>query len=311
MSFASMDGVSSTPIENSVQFLRLRDKYRSDLFEDSRLNKAAGLAAKQELLLESPAPVTWKEPRLKAVNRELQQWVKKIRQPGGTRGITRDQDVSDEEEENLAVAPFQKLMGHISKISKGIKRNAQQPITPPVQTPVIKQSPSTSKKPKWSFKTGSKAKKWVPKTPKKGTSLSPPSSIFNTADEGATGYDSATGYADSLKSTTGYAHSADDEDESVFGEGETFTAEPEVPLKTPLQQSTDRLKKNLEKKKALSEKIERAKEIAKERAQKRANEAKERTKERAQERALRKLLPAPGWKAFGTPTKRRLGDKDW
>ena len=123
-----MDGISSTPIENSVQFLRLRDKYKSDLFEDSRLNKAAGLAAKQELLLESPAPATWKEPRLKAVNRELQQWVKKIRQPGGTRGITRDQDVSDEEEENLAVAPFHKFMGHISKISKGIKRNAE-PVT--------------------------------------------------------------------------------------------------------------------------------------------------------------------------------------
>ena len=89
--------------------------------------------------------MTWKEPRLKAVNRELQQWVKKIRQPGGTRGITRDQDVSDEEEENLAVAPFHKFMGHISKISKGIKRNAE-PVTPPLQTPVIKQSPSTSKK---------------------------------------------------------------------------------------------------------------------------------------------------------------------
>ena len=65
-----MDGISSTPTENSVQFLRLRDKYKSDLFYDSRLTKAAGLAAKKELLLESPAPDTWKEPRLKAVNRE-------------------------------------------------------------------------------------------------------------------------------------------------------------------------------------------------------------------------------------------------
>ena len=60
-----MDGISSTPVENSVQFLRLRDKYKSDLLDDSRLTKAAGLAAQQELLLESPAPDTWKEPRLK------------------------------------------------------------------------------------------------------------------------------------------------------------------------------------------------------------------------------------------------------
>ena len=73
-----MDGISSTPIENSVKFLRLRDKYKSNLLDDSRLTKAAGLAAQKELLLESPAPDTWKEPSLKSVNRELQQWVKKF-----------------------------------------------------------------------------------------------------------------------------------------------------------------------------------------------------------------------------------------
>ena len=34
---ASMDGISSTPVENSVQFVRLRDKYKSNLLDDSRL----------------------------------------------------------------------------------------------------------------------------------------------------------------------------------------------------------------------------------------------------------------------------------
>ena len=63
-----MDGISSTPVENSVQFLRLRDKYKSDLLDDSRLTKAAGLAALQELFLEIQAPDTWKEPRLKSVS---------------------------------------------------------------------------------------------------------------------------------------------------------------------------------------------------------------------------------------------------
>ena len=123
-----MDGISSTPIENSVQFLRLRDKYKSNLLDDSRLTKAAGLAAKKELLLESPAPDTWKQPRLKAVDRELQQWVKKIRQPGGTRGISLDED-SDEDEGNLAVGPLQQFMGNISKIRKAIKRKPE-PVTP-------------------------------------------------------------------------------------------------------------------------------------------------------------------------------------
>ena len=152
-----MDGISSTPIENSVKFLRLRDKYKSNLLDDSHLTKAAGLAAQIEFLLESPAPDTWKEPRLKSVNRELQQWVKKIRQPGGTRGIGQDVSNSDDEEGNLAVGPLQQFLGNISKISKAIKRKAE-PVTPQsvLQTPVVKQTPSTSKNPKLTFKTESK-----------------------------------------------------------------------------------------------------------------------------------------------------------
>ena len=190
-----MDGISSTPIENSVKFLRLRDKYKSNLLDNSRLTKAAGLAAQKELLLESPAPDTWKKPRLKSVNRELQQWVKKIRQPGGTRGIGQDVSDSDDEEGNLAVGPLQQFMGNISKISKAIKRKPE-PVTPQsvLQTPVVKQSPSTSKKPKLTFKTGSKAKWLLPKTPKKTPSSgyktpkkkktpSPRTSVFSTAEE--------------------------------------------------------------------------------------------------------------------------------
>ena len=167
-----MDGISSTPIENSVKFLRLWDKYKSNLLDDSRLTKAAGLAAQKELLLESPAPDTWKEPRLKSVNRELQQWVKKIRQPG------------DEEEANLAVGPLQQFMGNISKISKAIKRKAE-PVSPHsvLQTPIVKQTPSTSKKPKLTFKTESKAKRLLPKTPKKKKTPSPPFSVSSTAEE--------------------------------------------------------------------------------------------------------------------------------
>ena len=42
-----MDGISSTLIENLVQFLRLRDKYKSNLLDDSCLTKAAGLAAQK------------------------------------------------------------------------------------------------------------------------------------------------------------------------------------------------------------------------------------------------------------------------
>ena len=116
------------------------------------------------------------------MNRELQQWVKKIRQPGGTRGIGQDVSDSDEEEGNLAVGPLQQFMGNISKISKAIKRKAE-PVTPQsvLQTPVVKQTPSTSKKPKYSFKTGSKGKRFLPKTPKKKS----PSSGYKTPQKTA------------------------------------------------------------------------------------------------------------------------------
>ena len=131
--------------------------------------------------MESAAPDTWKEPHLKSVNRELQHWVEKIRQPGGTRGISRDEDDSDEGEGNLAVGPLQRK---------------PEPVTPQsvLQTLAVKQTPFTSKKPKLTFKTGSKAKWLLPKSPKKTPSSgyktpkkkktpSPPSSVFSTAEE--------------------------------------------------------------------------------------------------------------------------------
>ena len=169
-----MDGISSTPVENSVQFLRIRDKYKWDLLDDSRLTKAAGLAAQQELqesqFQESRAPDTWKEPRLKSVNRQLRQWTKKISQPGGTRTAGHD-DTDDEDEYNLAVGPMQQFMGQIAKIQKGIKKNAAVSKIPQTPiTPAIKQSPGTpvsSKKPRYSIKTGYKGKRLLPNTPQK------------------------------------------------------------------------------------------------------------------------------------------------
>ena len=165
-----MDGISSTPVENSVQFLRRRDKYNSDLLDDSRLTKAAGLAAQQELLLESPALNTWKEPRLKSVNRQLRQWTKKIRQPRGIRSIGRDDDDTDDNDvNNLAVGPVQQFMSNIAKIEKGIKRKAvsaspQTPITPAINSRPRLES---IKNLKCSFKTGLKGKRLLPKTPKR------------------------------------------------------------------------------------------------------------------------------------------------
>ena len=78
-----MGELTSTVVSDSPAFVRLKDKYKQELVEDERLNKAADLAARREVLLTSQEPGAWKEPQLKAVGHELRQWVKCVRQPFG------------------------------------------------------------------------------------------------------------------------------------------------------------------------------------------------------------------------------------
>jgi len=73
----------STSVDNAPAFLQLRDKYKQELVEDTRLTKAADLAAKQHVLLASDVLDAWKRPQLKAVGRQLRHWTKKVRQPFG------------------------------------------------------------------------------------------------------------------------------------------------------------------------------------------------------------------------------------
>ena len=73
----------SISVDNAPAFLQLRDKYKQELVEDTRLTKAADLAAKQHVLLASDAPDAWKRPQLKAKGRQLRHWTKKVRQPFG------------------------------------------------------------------------------------------------------------------------------------------------------------------------------------------------------------------------------------
>ena len=56
--------MASTPLDNAPAFLQLRDKYKQELVEDTRLTKAAVLAAKQHVLLASDVPDAWKWPQL-------------------------------------------------------------------------------------------------------------------------------------------------------------------------------------------------------------------------------------------------------
>ena len=255
-----MEGISSTPVEDSVKFLRLRDQYKSKLLDDSRLTKAADLAAQQHILFESKAPDTWKEPRLKAVGRQLRQWTKKVRQPGGTRAIGSGEDFEDasDEEDNLAVGPVHQLISKIAKISqKGIKRPAT-PKNPDIKqspiTPDIKKSPPSSKKAKFSFQTGFKGKRLLPKTPLKKSSVKKTTTLFKTPEKSSEELPTEL----SLSDTVG---------ESPWNRG----AESARDTNRKIKEGAKQVKKGI----------------------------------------LKKLEPAPGWKPFGTPVKRKLDGKDW
>ena len=72
----------STPVDNAIAFLQLRDKYKQDLVEVTRLTKAADLTAKQHMLFVNESlPDAWKRPQLKAVGWQLRHWTKKVHQP--------------------------------------------------------------------------------------------------------------------------------------------------------------------------------------------------------------------------------------
>ena len=138
-------------------------------------------------------------------------------------------------------------------------------------TPGIKQSPKipeSRKTPKFSFKTGSKGKRLLPKIPKSKTPKrkKSASSTYKTSEK------------EELATELPFTD-----------EGGT------THWKTPAdiaRQNTRKLRRQTRQSRA-----EERKEIG--------------LQNTATKRALKKLAQAPGWKPFGTPTKRKLDGLDW
>ena len=125
----------STSVDNAPAFLQLRDKYKQELVEDTRLTKAADLAAKQHVLLASDVPDAWKRPQLKAVGRQLRHWTKKVRQPFGApvSGVGGTGTPATETgEDEFDVGPVQAWLTQLVKTAEGIKQSAS-PGRPPDQ----------------------------------------------------------------------------------------------------------------------------------------------------------------------------------
>ena len=117
----------STPVDNAPAFSQLRDKYKQELVEDTRLTKAADLATRQHVLLASDFPDAWKRPQLKAVGRQLRHWTKKVRQPFGApvSGVrATGAPATSPGEDDFGAGPVQAWLTQLVKTAEGIKQSA-------------------------------------------------------------------------------------------------------------------------------------------------------------------------------------------
>ena len=138
----------STTVDNAPAFLQLRDQYKQELVEDTRLTKAADLAAKQHVLLTSEAPDAWKRPQLKAVSRQLRHWTKKVRQPfGAAAGGVSAAGATTPGDDDFEAGPMQAWFTQLVKATQGIKQGTPTggPRKPPVP-PKPRFTPSAKKK---------------------------------------------------------------------------------------------------------------------------------------------------------------------
>ena len=116
--------------------------------EDTRLTKAADLAAKQHVLLTSNAPDAWKRPQLKAVSRQLRHWTKKVRQPfGAPTGGVSAAGATTPGDDDFEAGPMQAWFTQLVKATQGIKQGSTPggPRKPPVP-PRPNITPSAKKK---------------------------------------------------------------------------------------------------------------------------------------------------------------------
>ena len=164
----------STPVRNSVEFLKLVDKNKQALVEDTRLTKTAELAATEDMILKSKAPDTLKVAEIEQINNNLRYWRKKVRNPTAITGNAQDDD-GDEGE-----GPTQRWLAALVKnglgntpasiIGKTAREAGRTPRPPSTRKRLLPAVPSTSKKASPSrIPVPSTSKKASPSTSKKAS----------------------------------------------------------------------------------------------------------------------------------------------
>ena len=138
-----MSTLTSIPIANPKRFLALQEHYKQDLVGDQRLNEAAKLAARRQLLLENKkVDPHWAVPQVKAMGRKLDRLTQRIRQPYGAPGAITE-EVEEDPADDFAAGPVQAMVKRFLKPETIKKTPANAPVRRPrVQhTPVVTPSP--------------------------------------------------------------------------------------------------------------------------------------------------------------------------
>ena len=143
-----MSTLTSIPISNPKRFLALQDQYKHDLMSDQRLDEAAKVAARRQLLLENKhVNPYWAVPQVKAMSRQLNRLTKRIRQPYGVAAPTADED-EDDPADDFAAGPVQAMVKRFLKPSKPPTTIKKTPPNPPVRRPRVQHTPVVTPSPR-------------------------------------------------------------------------------------------------------------------------------------------------------------------
>ena len=143
-----MSTLTSILISNPKRFLALQDQYKHELMSDQRLDEAAKVAARRQLLLENKqVNPSWALPQVKAMSRQLNRLTKRIRQPYGAAAPTGDAD-EDDPADDFAAGPVQAMVKRFLKPTKPPTTIKKTPPNPPVRRPRVQHTPVVTPSPR-------------------------------------------------------------------------------------------------------------------------------------------------------------------
>ena len=141
-----MSTLTSIPISDPKRFLALQQRYQQELMGDQRLDEAAKVAARRQLLLENnKVDPHWALPQVKAMSRKLDRLTRRIRQPFGTATPT-EVDEEDDPADDFAAGPVQAMVKRFLKPAPSAIKTT--PANPPVRRPRVQHTPVVTPSPR-------------------------------------------------------------------------------------------------------------------------------------------------------------------